>query len=129
MIPPKKEDQTPSPSASPGRPFRAMGKPSNVVATEEGVPGMPVRMPAIRPPDSPPTSTLTMVASPWAGGMANVKGSVRTTAIAIVKPGIAPAIRPPATPSIIRSSVLTCKTSPNARRMFSMIMFACLTLS
>ena len=64
-----------------------MGKPSKVVATDEGVPGMPVRMPAIRPPESPPTSTLTMVARPWAGGMPKVKGRVSTTAMAMVKPG------------------------------------------
>ena len=64
MMPPKNEDHTPMPSASPGRPLRAMGKPSKVVATEDGVPGMPVRIPAISPPDSPPTNTPSMVARP-----------------------------------------------------------------
>ncbi len=105
MMPPPKDDQTPMPRASPGSPFRAIGKPSKVVATEDGVPGMPVMMPAISPPESPPTSTLTIVASPWDAGMPKVKGNVRTTAIAIVNPGMAPAINPPATPIIISMMV------------------------
>ncbi len=33
--------QMPSQSARPGSPLRAMGKPSNVVATDDGLPGMP----------------------------------------------------------------------------------------
>ena len=104
-MPPKKDDHTPKPNARPGLPPRAMGKPSNVVATEDGVPGMPVRIPAINPPDSPPTMTLTMVATPCSGGMEKVNGKVRTTAMAMVKPGMAPAINPPATPTAMSSMV------------------------
>ena len=53
--PPKIEAQMPSQSARPGSPFFAIGKPSNVVATAEGLPGMPSRHEVIRPPVSPPT--------------------------------------------------------------------------
>ena len=121
MMPPANDDHTPMPSARPGSPRRAMGNPSNVVATDDGVPGMPVKIPAIRPPDRPPTSTLTMVASPWGAGMPKVNGSVRTTAMAMVKPGMAPAIRPPATPTNIRMKVLMFPSSTKAARMFSII--------
>ena len=101
MMPPQKEDQTPMPRARPGSPARAIGKPSKVVATEDGVPGMPVKMPDIRPPERPPTKTEIIVASPCAGGIEKVKGSVKTIAIAMVKPGIEPAINPAPTPMTI----------------------------
>ena len=124
MMPPENDDHTPRPSARPGLPPRAMGNPSKVVATEDGVPGIPVRIPAINPPDSPPTRTLTMVASPCSGGMEKVNGKVSTTAMAMVNPGMAPAISPPATPSSMSASVLTWKTAAKARATFSMIMAA-----
>ena len=114
IMPTQKDDHTPIPSASPGFPARAMGKPSNVVATEDGVPGMPVRIPAINPPESPPTSTLTMIARPCVGGMPNVKGRVRTIAMAMVKPGMAPAIKPPATPTSISIIVVALPISAKA---------------
>jgi len=53
--------------------------------------------------------------------MPKVNGSVRTTAMAMVKPGMAPAIRPPATPTIIRMKVLMVPSSTKAARMFSII--------
>ncbi len=53
--PPKNEAQMPSQSARPGSPFFAIGKPSNIVATDDGLPGMPSSVEAISPPDSPPT--------------------------------------------------------------------------
>ncbi len=82
---------------------------------------MPVSMPAIRPPDRPPTSTPIIVASPCVALMPNVKGSVSTTAIVIVKPGIAPVIRPAATPIIIRPIVFNSKTALVAAITFSNI--------
>ena len=121
IMPPENDDHTPMPSASPGWPLRAMGKPSKVVATEEGVPGMPVRMPAMSPPERPPTRTLTMVASPCGAGMPKVNGKVSTTAIAMVKPGMAPAIKPPATPRSMRARVVTFVISPKAAMMLSRI--------
>ena len=47
--------RAPSQRARPGSPFRAIGKPSNVVAIDEGVPGMPSNTAAISPPVDPPT--------------------------------------------------------------------------
>ena len=55
MSVPKNDAQTPSDSARPGSPFRAMGKASKVVATEDGVPGMPSNAAEISPPVYPPT--------------------------------------------------------------------------
>ena len=119
-MPPQKDDQTPIPSANPASPRRAIGKPSNVVATEDGVPGMPVRMPDIRPPDSPPTNTEIIVAKPCAGGMEKVKGNVNTTAIAMVKPGMEPAISPAPTPITMNSRVAGSMMFARASRKISM---------
>ena len=124
MMPPLKDDHTPIPRARPGSPLLAMGKPSKVVATDDGVPGIPVIIPAINPPDNPPTSTLTIVAKPCDAGIPNVNGRVRTTAIAMVNPGIAPAIKPPATPIIIRTSVCSVASSATAPRILSTIIAA-----
>jgi hypothetical protein len=52
--PPKNDAQMPSHSARPGSPLRDIGKPSNMVAIDEGLPGMPSRHEVMRPPDSPP---------------------------------------------------------------------------
>ena len=103
--PPKNDDHTPSPSARPGLPLFAIGWPSKVVATDDGVPGMPVRTLAIRPPDSPPTKTATMVERPRIASMPKVNGNVSTTAMVMVKPGMAPAISPAATPIVISAKV------------------------
>ena len=53
--PPKNEAHTPSHTARPGSPFRAIGKPSKVVAIADGVPGMPIRQAVMSPPAEPPT--------------------------------------------------------------------------
>ena len=47
--PPQTDAHTPSQMARPGSPLRAIGKPSNVVAIADGVPGMPSRQPVIEP--------------------------------------------------------------------------------
>jgi hypothetical protein len=75
------------------------------VATDDGVPGIPVSTLEISPPESPPTNTPIMVARPCTGSIPKVKGSVSTTAMVIVKPGIAPAISPAKTPTVITASV------------------------
>src|SRR3546814_6552736 len=62
-----------------------------------------------------------MVASPCAGGIPKVKGSVSTIAMAIVKPGIAPAISPAKVPTIMNMTVLTVASSCTAKRRFSKI--------
>lgn len=53
--PPKNDAQIPSHSARPGSPLRAMGKPSKVVVSDEGVPGMPSSVAVTSPPAEPPT--------------------------------------------------------------------------
>ena len=124
MIPPKNDDHTPSPRARPGLPERARGKPSKVVATEDGVPGMPVNMPDINPPDRPPTNTPIMVASPSIAGRPKVNGKVSTTAMVMVKPGIDPAIRPAVTPRVIKAKLPSAKISPKAPRTCSIMGYA-----
>jgi len=59
----------------------------------------------MRPPDSPPTKTPIMVAIPCEAPMENVNGSVKTTAMAMVKPGMAPDRRPATAPSAISARV------------------------
>ena len=51
---PRKENTVPTPSALYAWPFLARGLPSKQVATEAGVPGMLMRIAAIRPPDTAP---------------------------------------------------------------------------
>jgi len=53
--PPMHDAQVPSQRARPGWPLRVMGKPSNVVAIAEGVPGIPRRPALTSPPAQPPT--------------------------------------------------------------------------
>ncbi len=66
---------------------------------------MPIRIPDIKPPDRPPTNTPIMVAMPWDAVIEKVKGKVKTTAMAMVKPGMAPASNPAMAPTLIRASV------------------------
>jgi len=100
-----KEAQRPRPRASPGRPLRAIGKESKVVEIADGVPGIPMMAEENMPPVKPPTYTPSIVDRPSIGLMPNVKGSVSTTAIVIVKPGIEPATRPQSTPIAMSMSV------------------------
>src|SRR5262245_59815938 len=53
--PPHTEAQPPSEIARPGRPWRDMGKPANVVAMEDGEHRMQSRQQVISPPVEPPT--------------------------------------------------------------------------
>src|ERR1044071_2411898 len=55
--PPHTEAHTPSQMARPGSPLRDIGKPSNVVASEAGVSGMPSGQQAISPPVDPRART------------------------------------------------------------------------
>src|SRR3546814_7867672 len=62
-----------------------------------------------------------MAASPGAGVIPKGKGSGSTIAMAIVKPGIAPAISPAKVPTIMNMTVLTVASSCTAKRRFSKI--------
>ena len=80
------------------------------MATEDGVPGIPVNMHDINPPENPPTNTPSMVANPWTAVIPKVNGRVNITPIAIVNPGIAPAKIPASVPTNINPSVTGSKT-------------------
>src|SRR4029078_13679709 len=47
--PPMKADHTPTQTERPASPFFVIGKPSKVVATADGVPGMPIKLAVIHP--------------------------------------------------------------------------------
>jgi hypothetical protein len=51
---PRKLNRMPVPSALPAWPRSAMGAPSKRVATDEGVPGILIRIAEIKPPEIPP---------------------------------------------------------------------------
>ena len=53
ILPPKLAT-TPTPSALTPCPFCVIGHPSKQVATDDGVPGIPVRIAEINPPEMPP---------------------------------------------------------------------------
>jgi hypothetical protein len=108
--PPKKDAQMPSHSALPGSPFFAIGKPSNMVATDEGLPGMPSRQEVMRPPDSPPMYTPIIAERPCSGSRPKVKGSTMITVMVLVIPGIAPPTTPIKVPIASGTKYLVCKT-------------------
>ena len=114
ISPPKKEAHTPRLRALPGCPFLVMGKPSKTVHTEEGVPGIPSSIPDTSPPEYPPTYTAIIVDNPSMGVIPKVNGNVSTTAMVIVKPGMAAAIMPARVPTVISPIILAVKTSPKA---------------
>ena len=74
-----------------------MGKPSNMVAMAEGVPGIPIRQAVMSPPHSPPTYTPVMAASPWRVEP-KVNGSTRMMVMVMVTPGSAPPMTPARVP-------------------------------
>jgi hypothetical protein len=98
IIPPKKDAQTPKHKALPASPFLAMGYPSKTVATEEGVPGMPMRIPEIWPPANPPTNTPIIAANPSIDFIPKVSGKRRAAPMVTVKPGIQPTTIPAIVP-------------------------------
>jgi len=98
-----------------------MGKASKVVATAEGVPGIPRRAAVIKPPERPPTKTPNIVAIPTVGLMAKVKGKVSIIAIVIVNPGIAPAMIPASTPKNMFNNKLKLNICSNPNKNISII--------
>ena len=69
-MPPRKEETIPSPNALPGSPFFVMGYPSNTVATDAGVPGIPISVAVINPPDVPPIYSPVIMVKARSGDMA-----------------------------------------------------------
>src|SRR5699024_2491365 len=119
MIVPKNDDHSPILKARPGSPFNVIGYPSNVVATEEGVPGIPSNIDVIRPPLAPPAHTPIINEIPANGSIAKLNGSVRATAIVIVKPGMLPKIIPAITPTIIKNIIFNDIISDKLVKKFS----------
>ena len=111
----------PTPIALPASPRLAIGAPSKQVATEEGVPGMLIKIAEIRPPDTPPTykpinSEIAAVIS-----MPKVSGMHSATAIVAVRPGIEPKIIPTTTPSEIKAITFNVRTEANPTKNISSI--------
>ena len=88
----------PAPSAFPAWPFRAMGAPSKVVATEEGLPGILISTAETSPPEIPPIYRAINRANAVVESIPKVRGRQRAMAIVPVSPGIAPKTRPKAMP-------------------------------
>jgi hypothetical protein len=98
IIPPTRDAPTPRPSARPGCPEVAIGKPSSVVIIAAGVPGMRNRVALINPPLTAPTYMATSNTRPLTGSMEKVKGRERAISIVPVNPGIAPTVIPKVVP-------------------------------
>src|ERR1700704_5475756 len=81
-----------------------------MVAIDEGLPGMPSRQEAIRPPDSPPTYTPIIAARPCSGSRPKVNGSTMITVMVLVMPGSPPPMTPTSVPSASGIRYLACST-------------------
>ena len=119
--PPQNENTMPIPNAFPASPRLAIGDPSKQVATEEGVPGILIKIAEIRPPETPPTykpinSEIAAVIS-----MPKVSGMQSATAMVAVKPGMEPKIIPTTTPNTIRAITLNVRTEANPTTNISSI--------
>jgi hypothetical protein len=89
-------------SAVVGLPSRAIGYPSNVVATEEGSPGILNRMDVTEPPNNAPQyiEESRMIAD--TGCIPKVSGSSSDTPLGAPRPGSTPTRMPSSTPITIR---------------------------
>src|SRR3990167_2813823 len=87
---PTKDDVKAAVSACPPSPRRAMGKPSKVVATDQGSPGMLKRMEVMAPPNSAPQYRLVSRMMADVGGMVKVSGSGMATPLGPPSPGGTP---------------------------------------
>src|SRR3990172_6081606 len=96
---PTKDDVKAAVSACPPSPRRAMGKPSKVVATDQGSPGMLKRMEVMAPPNSAPQYRLVSRMMADVGGMVKVSGSRMATPLAPPRPGSTPITVPSAMPT------------------------------
>src|SRR5699024_9678885 len=86
-------------------PFCDIGYPSNVVAIEEGVPGIFISVAEINPPDIPPIYNPIKREKPTIGSIPKVIGKHNAIAIVALRPGIAPKVIPNNTPAVNISNV------------------------
>ena len=73
------------------------------MTTDEGVPGMFIRIADIAPPAMPPMYTPINVPIAVTSLIEKVRGIIRATPIVALNPGSAPKMRPTATPSNTQS--------------------------
>lgn len=83
----------------PNHQFWAIGYPSKTVVKDDGVPGTPIRIAEIRPPEQPPTNIPMNEANAWMEVMVNVKGIARVRAMEPESPGTQPNIKPTTDPA------------------------------
>jgi hypothetical protein len=86
-------------NASVARPCLAIGWPSNVVATDDGSPGMLKRIEVVEPPKSAPQYMLASRMIAETGSMANVRGMSKVTPFGAPRPGNTPTRMPNSTPA------------------------------
>jgi hypothetical protein len=88
-------------------PSRASGYPSNIVAAAALVPGVPIRMALIEPPNSPPQKIPVKKIRAAVGDILYESGRNNIIPIVPVSPGIAPKITPMKTPRFMRKIICT----------------------
>src|SRR5665648_53333 len=116
IVPPIKEEIRAVPIAFAANPFLAKGRPSNVVAIEEGVPGIPNSIAEYKPPEIAPTYIAHKIANARLPTIVKVRGVISAIAIVAFKPGIAPMIKPPTTLKNIKKNVtgfISVRTASN----------------
>ncbi len=85
-------------------PCFARGYPSSIVAAAAFVPGVPIRIALIDPPNSPPQKIAVRKSRALIGVILYVRGRKRLIAIVPVSPGIAPKMIPTRTPSAMNTN-------------------------
>src|SRR5688572_21737598 len=98
---PNPADRNAYDSASVARPCLAIGWPSNVVATDDGSPGMLNRIDVVEPPNSAPQYMLASRMMADTGSMLNVSGISSVTPLGAPSPGSTPTRIPNSTPASI----------------------------
>ena len=96
-----------------------MGKPSKVVATDQGSPGMLKRMEVMAPPKSAPQYRLVSRMMADVGGMVKVSGRRIATPLAPPSPGSTPITVPSAMPTTATIRLYGCSATWKPSRRFS----------
>src|SRR5665648_729583 len=121
IVPPIKEEIRAVPIAFAANPFLAKGRPSNVVAIEEGVPGIPNSIAEYKPPEIAPTYIAHKIANARLPTIVKVRGVISAIAIVAFKPGIAPMTAPRPPPTSIKNRVTWMLSVLTAQRTMSAV--------
>ena len=116
-IPPKKEEHTATPRASPARPFFAISWPSIAVAEADGVPGIFNRIADNEPPVIPDAYKPSSKHIEVTADRLNVIGNNRTIPKEMVSPGVEPMNKPNTTPRNVAKIFENCSTSDREAKM------------